>query len=199
MVRNKNLVNLYTLVQKINRDDIAGDIVECGVWNGGSSACMAFACRADEHHPKQRTSWLFDSFQGLPPTSDKDGTREQVFCLEGLNKGSQHKVQQVFRELGLSLDNVNIVPGWFDVTVPSAPIEKIALLHIDADWYESVKLVLDTLYDKVEPGGFVVLDDYNYWEGCNRALEDFFTERNLSHSILANPNRSGVYFQKPTS
>jgi O-methyltransferase len=197
MVRNKNLVNLYRLVQQINREHVPGAIVECGVWNGGCSAVMTYASRADFHHPQSRTVWLFDSFQGLPLPSAKDGCESQASYFEGMNKGNTENVRRVFGILGLSLDNVYMVPGWFEDTLASATVDQIALLHIDADWYESVKLALDTFYDRVVPGGFIALDDYNFWEGCNRALNDFLAEQQLTHVTLHYPNVSGVYFQKP--
>jgi O-methyltransferase len=197
MVRNKNLINLYRLVQQINKRKLPGAIVECGVWNGGCSAVMTYASRADAHHPQRRPVWLFDSFQGLPLPSAKDGHKSHADYFAGMNRGHTDNVRRVFGILGLSLDDVHMVPGWFEDTLPVATVDHIALLHIDADWYESVKLALDTLYDRVVPGGFVVLDDYNFWEGCNRALADFLDERQLTHITLYYPNRSGVYFQKP--
>ena len=75
---------------------------------------------------------------------------------------------------------------------------RIALLHIDADWYESVKLVLERLYDRVSPGGFVVLDDYGYWEGCRRAWSEFWAGRGPA-AELVDVDGVGAYFQKPAA
>jgi hypothetical protein len=197
MVRNKNLLNLYRLVQQVNQQDIPGAIVECGVWNGGASAVMAYASRTDEHHPKHRPIWLFDSFEGLPEPTEKDGHKSLKKYFKGMNKGSQGEVKRIFSILNLSLNDVHMVKGWFEDTLPKTPVDQIAVLHIDGDWYDSVKVALETLYDHVVPGGFVVLDDYNFWEGCNRALADFLTERQLEDVVLHYPNRSGVYFKKP--
>jgi O-methyltransferase len=127
----------------------------------------------------------------------RHGYQIGISYFEGWNKGSTENVRRAFGILELSLDGVHIVPGWFEDTLAGASVDQIALLHIDADWYESVKLALDTFYDQVVPGGFVVVDDYNVWEGCNRALADFLDERQLTHITLCYPNRSGVYFQKP--
>jgi len=131
------------------------------------------------------------------PPGDKDGTMENEQYFEGLNKGSIYKVKQAFAILGVPMDLVRIAPGWFDPTLKTSALDRIAILHIDADWYESVKFVLQALYEKVVPGGFIVLDDYGYWEGCKRALTDFFAERGIKDLSIERIGRQGVYFQKP--
>jgi len=198
MVTNKNLIMLYNLVQEVNKTGVRGDVVECGVWNGGSAAMMTLANNLDPVKRTSRKIWLFDSFQGLPPATDRDGRLERARHFEGWNKGDIYKVKQVFTKLGLSLDHVRIIPGWFNETLTTAPVSQIAILHIDADWYDSVKIVLDTFYDKVVPGGFIILNDYNTWEGCNKALHDFFTERHLNDILITEVEpTTGGYFQKP--
>ena len=102
-----------------------------------------------------------------------------------------------FKTLGVALTNVNILPGWFNATLPVAPVSSIAILHVDADWYESVKLVLDSFYDKVTPGGYVILDDYGMWDGCDKALADLVSERKMSDIVVGQADRIGGYFQKP--
>ncbi|MGE0821069.1 MAG: TylF/MycF/NovP-related O-methyltransferase [Candidatus Binatia bacterium] len=196
MVTSKNLANLYSLVQQLNRMDIQGDIVECGVWNGGSAAIMGLAC-LDGDKAKTRNMWLFDSFSGLPRPGAKDGELEKKAFFEGWNKGEIEKVKQAFRKLGVPIDHVRIIPGWFEETLKTVSLRRVSLLHIDADWYNSVKVALETLYDKVVPGGFVVLDDYGYWEGCKKALDDYIAENGLRNISLKRVDRIGAYFQKP--
>jgi O-methyltransferase len=197
MVTTRNLVALYNLIQELDQCSLPGAIVECGVWNGGSAAMMA-AASADRAYPAgRRAMWLFDSFEGLPPPSNKDTLAEQSDYFQGWCKGEIENVKRAFNELGLSLDRVEIVRGWFDQTLPFASVPGIALLHIDADWYDSVKLVLDTFYDRVAPGGYVMLDGYGYWQGCNRAVADFFQERGLRDVHMTQTARGGAYFQKP--
>jgi O-methyltransferase len=195
MVTNRNLINLYALIETIEANQAPGDIVECGVWNGGSAAMMGLALSKSQQNIR-RSIWLFDSFSGLPKPGNKDGSIEQEYYFEGLNRGNLGHVEHVFRKLLVSMHNVRIVRGWFDETLPSAHIDQIALLHIDADWYESVKLVLETFYDSVVPGGFIVLDDYGYWEGCKRAIDEFCIERDID-IIIKQADRVGAYFQKP--
>ncbi len=198
MVTNKNLIVLYNIVQAVNAADLPGDIVECGVWRGGSAAMMARANLEDRNRCAERRIWLFDSFQGLPPPGKKDGEMERKNYFEGWNRGSTSDVRRAFDTVGVPLDGVEIVPGWFNVTLGRAPVDRIAVLHIDADWYDSTKLVLDALYDKVIPGGFIILNDYGAWPGCNRALADFFQERALGDIRLhqVEPD-TGAYFKKP--
>ena len=197
MVTNAHLMNLYDLVQEANALNLPGDIVECGVWNGGSAAIMAVACQEDKTRFEQRKLWLFDSFQGLPRPGEHDGKTARDSFFEGQCKGSIEKVQEIFDRLGVSLEKVNIVPGWFDSTLGAASVDRIAALHIDADWYDSVKVVLETLYDRVVPGGFIVLDDYGYWEGCSKAVADYLKEREIKGVVIKKVDRFGAYFQKP--
>ena len=179
MVQSMRLIKLYDLVKEVNALNLAGDIVECGVWNGGSAAVMAVACRDDKIHPQKRSFWLFDSFKGLPKPGERDGENEKRFYFEGWTKGDVKNVKDVFNKLCLSLEDVKIIPGWFDSTLKVADVGQTAILHIDADWYESVKTVLENLYDKVIPGGFIVLDDYGRWEGCRAAVDDYIKEHNI--------------------
>ena len=197
MVSAKRLINLYHLVQQANVLNIPGDIVECGVWNGGCAAMMGVACRENGLHGKMRHLWLFDSFCGLPPPSKRDGKQARAAYFEGWCQGDIEKVRKIFHQLGASLEYVKIIAGWFDSTLPSTDLETIALLHIDADWYESVKVVLEALYDRVFEGGFIVLDDYWTWPGCRAAVEDYIREHQIEGVVMENVDRHGVYFQKP--
>jgi O-methyltransferase len=189
MLSTVRLANLHKRAYEIEDMGIPGDIVECGVWNGGSAAMMADAAPS-------RTLWLFDSFQGLPEPDARDGERERRMHFEGFCRGDESKVQQAFDRLGLSMDNVKIVPGWFRDTFPDAPVHSVALLHIDADWYDPVRLCLETFYDKVVPGGVIVLDDYGVWEGCKAAFDEFWERRGLVRPSLIWPDKGAVYFRK---
>jgi O-methyltransferase len=196
MVPSNKLINLYNLVQKVDSLGLRGDIVECGVWNGGSAAVMGVAC-IDNKNPHGRTMWLFDSFEGLPQPGERDGSKEKKGYFEGYCRGDVQNVHRIFVKLGIPLDRARVIRGWFESTLKTAPVKRIAILHIDADWYDSVKLVLETFYDTVVPGGFVILDDYGTWQGCNRAFADFVAERRIEGISLKNVRPSGAYFQKP--
>jgi O-methyltransferase len=172
------LRSLDRLASCVDEEQIAGDIVECGVCNGGSAAILANrVCRSSE----QRHVWLLDSFAGLPPAGDKDGPDAARWV--GACYGRPNAVRDVLQRVGARDDAFTLVPGWFNDTVPSLPVERIALLHIDADWYESVLVVLEHLYDKVSPGGYIVFDDFHYWKGCRKAFEEFFGRRNIQPQV----------------
>ena len=118
-------------------------------------------------------------------------------CQQNLKKSYNEKVKRIFRRFRLSLQHVNTVAGWFDETLQTAGVQTIALLHIDADWYASVKIVLETFYDKVVEGGFVVLDDYWRWPGYREAVTDYLKEHQIQGVVLKKADLHGVYFQKP--
>jgi len=200
MATNKNLLALYNLVHRAWALGLPGDVVECGTWNGGSAVVMAVANHeaAATTNTPPRHMWLFDSYEGWPRPGENDGARERAVYWEGWNKASIANVRRIFTRLGLPLDDVHIIKGWFDATLPSAPIEQIAVLHVDGDWYDSVKVVLDTLYDKVVRGGFIIINDYGTWSGCNKAVDEFLASRGMSNDCLTQVEISGgAYFQKP--
>lgn len=182
---------LYGLVEYVERARIPGDIVECGVYRGGSAAILAHAL---QRHHTPRQLWLFDSFSGLPAPSAVDGPGAPD--LTGKLSADVASVRQLLRRTGVALDAVHIVPGWFHETFPSAALHQIALLHIDADWYASIKLCLETFYDRLSPGGVVVLDDYLDWPGCKTALDEFLRARSLTVKLCGG-NDAPVHFFKP--
>ncbi len=185
------LAALHKLCREIDRQSVPGDVIECGVYNGGSAALMASVCTRS---PLHRSVWLFDSFEGLPEPTEKDGDKARScgwWC-----HGDLSKVRAVFQKLRIPESHIHIIKGWFQDTFPSVRTGDIALLHIDADWYESVKLCLERFYDSVQPGGFVVIDDYGHWEGCKRATDEFLKDRSLDIK-LTRVDYTGRYFQKP--
>ena len=187
------LVALYKLSEEINQRSVLGDIVECGVYNGGSAAIMASLCQKS---PVNRNVWLFDSFEGLPKPTGRDGNEAPAY--EGWCHGDLSKVKEVLRKLHILESRVHIVKGWFQDTFPKVEIPRIAILHIDADWYESVKLCLEKFYDSVQPGGYIVLDDYGDWEGCRIATDEFLKNRALDVKLIQ-VDYTGFYFQKTTN
>jgi len=166
------LRSLWRLANLVVHEGMPGTFVECGSYNGGSGALLAYVASR-----YGRATWLFDSFEGLPPPSAHDITFSGDRGDTGDFKGSKDKVRQVLREVGVSPSAVQIVPGWFQDTLPSSATGPVALLHIDADWYQSTRTVLEALYDRVVAGGVVVLDDYAFWQGHKRAVDEFLVER----------------------
>lgn len=169
-IGKKRLANLHDLCIKVNEQNIEGDLVECGIYKGGASAMMAVLANG-------RKVWMFDSFEGMPAPTEKDGDKAPNWT--GKTAAGIHWIKSLLWEYDISKDKVNIVKGWFKNTVPSAKIDKIAILRLDGDWYESTKVCLDSLYDKVSPGGFIIIDDYGHWEGCQKAVDEFIEKRRL--------------------
>lgn len=197
MLSTLRLLNLYQLAQEAEQMGLTGDVVECGVWNGGAASMIARGI-ADSKSSIKRTIWLFDSFEGLPPPGNKDKKSEVECYFKGLCKGAIENVHDIFGKMGVSMSNVKIVKGWLDTTLKVEIPKEIVLLHVDTDWYNSVKAPLDYLYNRVVPGGFIIVDDYWFHEGCKAAVGDFIKEQNLTGKIqLVKIDRSAVYFRKP--
>lgn len=194
MIPSSRLRVIYELSKKINADRIPGDIIECGVYNGGSAAMMMYP---QSFSSETRDIWLFDSFEGLPPPTENDGSYEHENYYKGWCKGSVEKVEEIFHRLKLPREHLHIVKGWFqDTFLYEAPkIGQIALLHIDADWYESVKICLETFYPKVSSGGYIEFDDYGKFPGCKKAVHEYFARHNIQADIKTHDN--GMYFRKP--
>jgi O-methyltransferase len=178
LVSQERIRNLYNLSRRIEKDRIPGDVVECGVCNGGTAAILGhFATRSN----LGRNLWLLDSFQGMPETTPEDGT--QAVAHVGKEVGDVSKVKEVLGLVGTDMQRTHIVAGWFQDTLPIVSSSQIALLNIDADWYSSVKLCLETFYDRVSPGGYISFDDYGHWPGCRQAVDEFFQNRGLSYKL----------------
>ena len=180
MVTPDRIQSLARLAQRLEDEQIPGDIVECGVYKGGTAALLA---RTATHSSLPRTVWLFDVFRGMPPATAADGPGAADWV--GNLKSSTRRVERLLRRTGADLSRIRIVPGLFQQTFASVRIPQIALLNLDADWYESVKLCLETFYDSVAPRGFISIDDYGSWPGCRLAVDEFFRARSLSFPLHA--------------
>jgi hypothetical protein len=189
MLVEGRLLQLARNVNEVLDAGIPSAFVKCGVWRGGASFLMADIVR--RRGAKNRTVWMFDSFEGLPPATQLDGGAAFDYQAapddpEYFNNcsASVEEVRAAARRLGLD-PYVEIVKGWFDQSLPAHRdrIGQIALLRIDGDWYESVKCCLEQLYDRVAPGGYIILDDYYDWQGCAIAVHEFLGTRKLPHRI----------------
>jgi len=179
MVGRKRLDNVQQCVETVIKDGIEGDLVETGVWRGGTVIFMRALLKAlgDE----DRRVWVADSFEGLPaPAGAGDGM--DLSTVDYL-KVTQETVQKNFERFGLLDERVKFLKGWFCDTLPSAPIEKISVLRLDGDMYSSTMDALTSLFHKVSPGGFVIVDDYSSWESCRRAVHDFLDKKGLKPDI----------------
>jgi O-methyltransferase len=163
-------LSLWKLQKCLNQQNIAGDVVECGSYKGGSSAILR-AAMGDN-----RKLWIYDSFEGMPATTSRDGTEASNYV--GSCRASEQDVLEILNLTGAAKDEYVITKGWFQDSFKKVLPRKVALLHVDADWYDSVTLVLKTFYDLISSGGCVILDDFGYWEGCREAFYDFCADHN---------------------
>lgn len=194
-INSLRLAFLYKSTKALDVLKIPGDIVECGVYNGGSAAVLAYASKQSKMH---RKIWLFDSFRGLPKPTAKNGKTVLEYYRTGwLFKGEVSKVKEIFGKLQIKQDKIYIIEGWFEKISRSIKIPQIAILHIDVDWYKSVNSCLNKFYDSVVPRGFVILDDFEWSEGCKKATMEFIKKRNLKAELLRVDSTSAYYFQKP--
>jgi O-methyltransferase len=203
LVGSSGLEATYDAAAAVIAQEIPGDFVECGVAQGGCSALMAMAAKTD---PSQRRMWLFDSFQGIPdPTAEDfdeatEVTGEHIRPLvRGSCLGTKSRVESVlFSKFGLNRDSVCLVEGWFQDTLPlyRDRIGQIALLRIDGDWYESTLCCLHNYYDRVSPGGYIIIDDYGSCFGCKKAVHEFLDNQGIKVRLIPD-GRGGVLFSKP--
>ena len=184
MVGLKRLRNIRACVETVLADEVPGDLVETGVWRGGSCIYMRAVLAA--HGDPSRQVWVADSFEGLPAF---DGRYEadlgdQFHTFRELAV-SVEQVKDNFRRYDLLDDRVRFLEGWFADTLPDAPIAEIAVLRLDGDMYSSTMDALEPLYDRVSPGGFVIVDDYGAVPACAQAVEDFRAARGITDEIHA--------------
>ncbi len=182
--RMKSLIDLSLY---LNSQQIKGDFVECGTYKGGTAAVLAKYMGADRH------LYLYDSFQGMPSTSDKDGIEAAKWV--GQCRGTVEDVREAMKLVSADDSRYTIIEGWFENTFHKKLPKEVAFLHCDADWYDSVTLVLDTFYPLISEGGCVVLDDFGYWEGCREAFYDFCVRHN-EKPLLERVGSSQAYWIK---
>ena len=174
----KSILNFYPNISKVD-----GDILECGVWRGGVSIFLS-------HLFHDRNIWVSDSFQGFQPLTnakykyDKERhTPNYVQCANGPIGISLEEVKSNFETYGLKNDpRIKFLKGFVKDTLPTSGIEKLALLRIDVDAFSATLEVLDEMYDKVQPGGYIIFDDACLYEVID-ALKVFFKKRNLEECI----------------
>lgn len=176
--------NLFVVDHHLRRNGLGrGCFVECGTWRGGMSFAFVELCRGiDEFH-------FFDSFEGLPPAGPEDGETARRQQAEGTlwhdNNTADYDVFMARMEtLATPGRRLTAHKGWFEKTLPGfAPNKPISVLRLDGDWYASTRCALDNLFDKVMPGGIVLIDDYYAWDGCGRALHEFLAARQARERI----------------
>lgn len=190
MTSIERMYSLYKATGYVLNNDIKGDFVECGVWRGGSS--MLIAGMMQNRNITDRKIYLYDTFEGMPPPSVKDvdyrGKKAEkllkktvhqketsVWCLADLAEVSHN-----MGKTGYPKENIIYVQGKVEDTIPSkVPDGPIALLRLDTDWYESTMHELVHLYPLLTKNGVLIIDDYGHWEGCRKAVDEYFEKEKV--------------------
>jgi len=191
MVNKERSFALYEAVEYISRNNIEGDIVECGVWRGGQTMIMARTLLKE--NDKNRKIWLYDTYEGMSePTNDdvkisnqeraqnlllqKDKSTEldNIWCYAPIEE-----VKRNVMSTGYNPDNFVFVKGKVEDTIPDQIPSKIALLRLDTDWYESTYHELVHLFPRLVKGGVLLIDDYGTWAGSKKAVDKYIKENNV--------------------
>lgn len=184
-LENLKLASLYC-------SNLDGDIIECGVWRGGMIAGIANVLG------NKNTYFLFDSFEGLPKAKEQDGKMAIEWQNDklGINYHDNCKAEEKYALSVMQNTNCEfrIIPGWFSTTLDTYK-GNIALLRLDADWYESTLQIFEKLFPYVINNGLIIIDDYYTWEGCSKAVHDYLS-RIKSKSKIYKGDSSVAYIIK---
>jgi O-methyltransferase len=188
MTSPERIFSLRRSIEYITKHNVPGEIVECGVWKGGS---MMIAARAlKKLNSLQRTLYLFDTYEGMTAPQEVDRTIKGQAASEMLKTqpkdsswiwamGPLDGVKQVMQGTQYPSEKIVYVKGPVEETIPEKAPAQIALLRLDTDWYQSTYHELTHLYPRLVPGGVLIIDDYGHWEGARRAVDQYFAEKNL--------------------
>lgn len=194
--------NILSCIADVVAKDVKGDFVETGVWRGGAVIFMRGVLKV--LGVTDRRIWAADSFEGLPePDAEKFPLEAKSFKSAAMTKYYNRlavdlpAVKRNFEAYGLLDEQTVFLEGWFKDTLPSAPIEKIAVLRLDGDYYESTMDALTNLYSKVSIGGYVIIDDYgeDNWTYCRKAVDDFRRDHGIDDQMVR-IDRPCSYWQK---
>jgi O-methyltransferase len=192
MTSQERIHALRKSVQYVITNEVPGDIVECGVWKGGS---MMAAARTLLEMGVTRQLYLFDTFEGMcaPTGIDRDYRgKAAADYLEEDDKNTSlvwaysplDEVKRNLRDTGYDETQIVFAKGKVEDTIPVHAPERISVLRLDTDWYESTYHELVHLYPRLSLGGVLIIDDYGHWEGARRAVDQYIAENHVK--ILLN-------------
>lgn len=200
LVSGKALDNVQECVTKALEEKVQGDLMECGSWRGGVPILMRAVL--DAYNDRHRQVWLADSFQGLPAPDPQvdvvDAAVSEYLQAIGGFAVTQKEVKDNFMRYGLLDKRVRFLPGWFEETLPKAPLTKLAVLRLDGDFYASTRTALEHLYPKLSPGGFLIIDDYSPMFGALRAVDEYRNQHGI-RARLTKVDDQVHYWRKPYS
>jgi len=191
MLPRRRLDHLQQCIETVLREGVPGDLLEAGVWRGGATIFMRAVLAAQGE--TERRVWVADSFEGLPPPDAARHPREAQAYAGPVMRDAMSRlavgIEQVranFQRFGMLDDRVRFLPGWFQDTLPGAPIGPLAVLRIDCDFHDSTLQVLEALYDRLSPGGYLIVDDYgeDAWTHCREAVDGFRQRRGIHEPLV---------------
>ena len=191
---------LAEAVRYVIRNNVPGDVAECGVWRGG--ACLlASLVMAEEETEPERTIWLYDTFTGMtaPGSEDRIASSGQDLAdrnPEGWWAAGVEEVRRTLERSPLDQRRFRFVPGPVERTLAETRPERLAVLRLDTDWYESTMAELEQLYPVLSPGGVLIIDDYGHFTGARTAVDRYFARRNES-PLLHRSDYTGRVLVKP--
>jgi O-methyltransferase len=195
MIGLPRLDNLQFCITDVLRRGVPGDLIEAGVWRGGATIFMRGVLKA--YGDTDRTVWVADSFQGLPKPNARQAPadRGDILWTYGYLAVPLETVQRNFARYGLLDSQVRFLVGWFRDTLPGAPIDRLAVLRLDGDMYESTMDALRALYPKLSVGGYIIIDDYECLSPCKQAVDDYRAEHGITEP-LQYIDWTGVFWQR---
>ncbi len=179
---------IYALIQAVryvSANDIAGAIVECGVWKGGSMAAVARTLL--QMQDMRRELYLFDTFEGMtePEAIDVDYTGKKAsqdlldIPAHRCDDAPLEQVKEVLYGTGYPREKIHFVRGRVEETIPASAPDSISLLRLDTDWYDSTRHELVYLFPRLSKAGVIIIDDYGHWQGCRQACDEYFTHSRI--------------------
>lgn len=196
MIGLQRLNNIQFCVTDVLQRGVPGDLIETGAWRGGATIFMKAVLKA--YGDTERIVWVADSFQGLPKPDEQRfpaDAGETSWAFGGVFAASYEQVKANFARYGLLDERVRFLVGWFRDTLPSAPIDRLAILRLDGDLYESTMDALNALYPKLSIGGYLIVDDYNAFSACSAAVQDYRAQHGIAEEIVP-IDWTGVYWQR---
>jgi O-methyltransferase len=185
MIGLRRMDNLDDCIRAVVEDGVPGDLIETGVWRGG--ACIFMRAALDAYGDTTKSVWVADSFEGLPKPDEEQfpaDKGDKLFTEEGLQV-TMDQVKHNFERYGLLDDRVRFLKGWFKDTLPTAPIDQLAVMRLDGDLYESTWQAIEALYPKLSPGGFCIVDDFgSHPNQCQKAIHDYRAAHDITDPIV---------------
>jgi hypothetical protein len=176
MTSNERIRSLFQSLEYIRKNNIDGDIVECGVWKGGNIlGCLEYM----KYYGIEKTVWLYDTFSGMTETTKFDIDLNGVSGKQWESKCdcSLEDVKNIINEKKYPKNKIKFIVGDITETIKeknNIP-EKISILRLDTDWYESTKIEMEVLYPILVNDGVLIIDDYGHWVGAKKAVDEYFT------------------------